>query len=155
MPACRHFLMWVFKILVLTLLEETNKWLSLTYLIYRTFDMADIINFYKKPSNDAVIIFLHFFHFFSTFWNLFVLICVVSCLFHSVARHFVIKIIKNYQKKPNRKLNCQIESGNIFLKERSNQPWAMLGTWRTKSSRLDFCWLLRYLVNAHVYSSNE
>ena len=25
MPACRHFLMWVFKILVLTLLEETNK----------------------------------------------------------------------------------------------------------------------------------
>ena len=31
----------------------------------------------------------------------------------------------------------------------------MLVTWRTKSSGLEFFWLLSYVVDAYVYSSNE
>jgi hypothetical protein len=31
----------------------------------------------------------------------------------------------------------------------------MLGTWRTKSSGLEFFWLLRYVLDASIYSSNE
>ena len=61
------------------------------------------------------------------------------------------KIIKKSHfesSQSNRKID------NVIFEKRSNRPRAMLGTWRTKSSRLDFCWLLRYLVNAHVYSSN-
>ena len=50
MPACRHFLMWVFKILVLTLLEETDY------------------NHYlqnKRWFNRFLLLFFHFWHFYS------------------------------------------------------------------------------------------
>ena len=38
MPACRNFLMWVFKILVLTLLEENNQAIT-TYFVFKDLHM--------------------------------------------------------------------------------------------------------------------
>ena len=53
---------------------------------------------------------IFFLSLFDLFW-----FCIVS--FDSVARYFVIKLIEDYQKKPNQKQTCPIESGNnIFLK---------------------------------------
>jgi hypothetical protein len=112
--------------LVSTLLEETTS----NHLIYEVFHMAVIINLYKNVkrrrtsifsflSLSSVVLFFRFCHFLLTFFQLVLILhrelSVLSKRQDSVARYFVIKLIENYQKKPNQKVTCLIESGNNIL----------------------------------------
>ena len=47
----------------------------------------------------------------------------VYCRFNSVVRFFVIKPIKNYQKKPLQKVTCPIKSRNNIVKEEVTSHW--------------------------------
>jgi hypothetical protein len=74
--------------LVLILLEETNKRLLLTYKSYRTFYMAEIIKFYKKDK--AVLLFLHFLKSFLVSFNfLNLVVLILQRQVDSVARSFL------------------------------------------------------------------
>ena len=75
----------------------------------RVFDMADIINFNKNVKKRRTSKFYLFFSLFLSlsvsfnFLKLFCFLfwfCVVSCLFHSVAKYFWNQCPKNFQKTP-------------------------------------------------------
>ena len=135
----------------------------------------------KKPTSnhytclhifDTATLFISFFHsffdfLFFNFSKFYFFVCLsfsfksfetcfdFSAVNKSLQDNFSNNLVKNYRKKPNLKATCPIESDNDIFKERSNQPWSMLGTWLRYLVRLVKCCFFRYVVDAHVYSSND
>ena len=93
---------WIFSsetILVLTLLEETNKQSLHIHLIFKTFDMADII---KLTFDKAVLLFFQFFLIFrKLFWSCIVNLWVVCPVdWTALPDIFTIFTVRCFSKMP-------------------------------------------------------